>query len=579
MNLFDFETHIDEIIRKRGKNYYDKGHVISVQPVKEGSYSITVKGTEEYNVFITLDESKELMGAECDCPYDMGLICKHIVAALYSIRNNAEPEKKRTKLRNRVNDQLVEPEKQKAQLDLVIPKDSFKDLLAGLPKEELLNIIHELSLEDEQIKSKLLLRYSTGDVKNEIRNCRSMIRKCISKYSTRNGYIPYENTFEALEGAAQVLERAERLAEENEIIRAVKICLCVFEELLEVYQDMDDSDGYAGSQLESAIEIIQKIVYGSMDTKTADELFQILLEASHMSSLDGWSDLKIELLDACAALCTIDSQRFILMEYLQQLLDGYGKESYGKYMEEQVIMLKYELLRKGEDHIEAEKFLQENIKYSNIRELVIQNALEKEEYYKVIDTAQAGELQDASLRGLVRKWKEYRYSAYEKSGQLEKQRELARELVMEDDFEYYIKLKKTHSEAEWSAIYPTILEQFEKLRRIYNCYLDILVEEKQYEKLLLYVKENPSQIIRYYKYLIKDYKSEAYNIFAYYAMLMAEQASDRKGYYKVCNIIRQLIKLGGVEQGNMLITKLKSKYPRRPAFIDELSKINTLVGK
>lgn len=40
-------------------------------------------------------------------------------------------------------------------------------------------------------------------------------------------------------------------------------------------------------------------------------------------------------------------------------------------------------------------------------------------------------------------------------------------------------------------------------------------------------------------------------------------------------LIRQLIKLGGVKQGDTLITKLKSQYNRRPAFIEEFSGINS----
>lgn len=77
MKLFDFEKHIDEIIKKRGKNYYDKGHAIYVQMVKEGIYSIIVRGTEDYNVSTALDKLEVLERSGRANEEDMRLLAVH----------------------------------------------------------------------------------------------------------------------------------------------------------------------------------------------------------------------------------------------------------------------------------------------------------------------------------------------------------------------------------------------------------------------------------------------------------------------------------------------------------------------
>jgi hypothetical protein len=73
----------------KGEEYYDDVDDV----VKIGnSYTATVYGSEEYEVMITDIEHQSPL-AECDCPYDHGGICKHIVAvALNIIDGNFESD-------------------------------------------------------------------------------------------------------------------------------------------------------------------------------------------------------------------------------------------------------------------------------------------------------------------------------------------------------------------------------------------------------------------------------------------------------------------------------------------------------
>ena len=84
MNIKNF---IEDKILQRGADY-----VYSIEEVDQvdiGEFSASVEGTSEYNVYVKLDvEDGDIEEHECDCPYDWGDVCKHIVAVLYHIRQN-----------------------------------------------------------------------------------------------------------------------------------------------------------------------------------------------------------------------------------------------------------------------------------------------------------------------------------------------------------------------------------------------------------------------------------------------------------------------------------------------------------
>jgi hypothetical protein len=111
-------------------------------------------------------------------------------------------------------------------------------------------------------------------------------------------------------------------------------------------------------------------------------------------------------------------------------------------------------------------------------------------------------------------------------------------------------------------------------KKTYNdIYTRILIEEGEKQKLLAYVKEQPSTVEHFYKHLIPEFKEEIYILFLQYIEQTAASSSKRRDYKAVCAIIRNLKKAGGKEQALEIKQKLINKYPNRPAFRDELSRV------
>jgi len=82
MNFPAFEVEIERKILDRGFDYYENKNVIEVENLGNGEFSALVEGSEDYEVFVQISEGK-VIEHSCDCPYDWGDVCKHVVAVLY----------------------------------------------------------------------------------------------------------------------------------------------------------------------------------------------------------------------------------------------------------------------------------------------------------------------------------------------------------------------------------------------------------------------------------------------------------------------------------------------------------------
>jgi len=77
-------------IIKRGKDYYKAENVIQVIKNKN-TFIAKVKGTDYYEVKITIDKDSKTLSCNCDCPCEFS--CKHEYAVLLAIKNKKYIEK------------------------------------------------------------------------------------------------------------------------------------------------------------------------------------------------------------------------------------------------------------------------------------------------------------------------------------------------------------------------------------------------------------------------------------------------------------------------------------------------------
>lgn len=491
MTLFDFEEDIDDIILNRGWDYYQNGFVKSIHQQKDThSYRALVAGTRNYTVKVELSSTNDIIYTECDCPYDGGPYCKHEVAVFYALRE------KLSKLTNNITQSLGEKEKPGKSPKVVPPFERYYHILSAQPKEKLVHFLASLALEYNEIGQRVELEFDSKDEKQEVKRCISLIRSYIRQHSDIDGFIPYKEAFGATKGARMVIERAEKATSCGEYTRALGLYLCVLHEMVPLLQYADDSSGSISTVIEETLEGIKALVDQVLTSKESEHFFRELLKEASNKIYEGWDNWKLELLEACATLAVTQERREILEKHLQSIIESLEDTWTSRYLAERVTLIQYQLLIQFEGEDKAADFIEQNISFPHFREMAIREALSKKQYDRAESLALDGERHDRGMYGLVNKWRELRYEAYRRSGQLDKQRNLAIEFILDGNFEYYKKLKATYSREEWSSVYPNIIRLLEKKDGYSSILPDILIEEGELKKLLDYVKVRPGYILK-----------------------------------------------------------------------------------
>ncbi len=159
-SLDDFESYMPPKILARGLAYYSERAVERLEETAKGQWEALVAGSEDYEVEITL-AGKQVESWICDCPYDDGPVCKHVVAVLYALRETA-PAKARK-------------EKTKA------GKMSFEDILLQLDIEGLREFIRFQKAQNREFGEQLMSFFSNKDPGMEVeKKYREMVRKSIN---------------------------------------------------------------------------------------------------------------------------------------------------------------------------------------------------------------------------------------------------------------------------------------------------------------------------------------------------------------------------------------------------------------
>jgi hypothetical protein len=459
----------------------------------------------------------------------------------------------------------------------VEPNKDLKKLLEASSKEGLIHFLLALAKESDEVTQRLELKFGDNNDDDELQQCEELIDSYIRLHSDKHGFVSYGVIRNAITGAGIVLGRAQDYLEDHNYIQAVKLCLVVIHEMIELMESADDSAGYIGGTITDSLGLIGTVFEDEAAINTAEKgiLFEILIKETTNEIYEEWTEWSFELLNICVSLADTSDRRNVLESCFEELLQHDQEGSWrADRLIEQITNLRYDLILKYDGEDQAAEFTRSNLNISSFREREIKAEIAAGNYTTAEQLATEGELKDNEWRGLVFKWKQLRYEVYKLSHQLDKQQNLAVEFVLDNIFKYYEELKLTYTPIEWSQTYPHLLDRIERNKTTYQeVYTQILVEEKEWAKLLEHVKKSPSRIVSFYKYLATAFPNEVYELFNLHIEFLASKASSRKDYQNVTNVIRTFKKAGKDAPTQEIVRKLLDLYARKPAFQDELSKI------
>lgn len=556
--LNEFEQLIDERILKRGLAYFKGGAVSDFSEISKGVYEAIVFGTEQYMVQLEI-KNNIIIEHDCDCPYDMGSVCKHVVAVLFYLQqdvlelyqfNTLNQKKKKTKS---VNHQV-------------------KDLLKVLSHNELIEFVEENCKKDKKFRNYFLASFGHLSQNQSKEFYQKQIHSILKTAAGRNGWIGWSEMKYVVNTIQPFLENAEKYLEKQNFENVFFLSTALLEEMTEAIQYVDDSNGDLGYFIESAMELLLKLANEKISKTLNIEMFQYCISTFKKQLFEGW-DWHLEILHISIQLIDNESDADIIIKCLDTVKEGYERERAQSY--------KLDLLRRYKDPKEVEKFISNHISNSRIRKQEIEKAFKNKNFDRAKMLSKDGIKCDEKTKpGLAIDWYDWLLKIALAQNNTDKIIEYARYRLINNFREtqdYYQILKNNIAPEKWQPFLERIIEEYspksnwtytELIRKIY-------IKEEWWDKLYLMLKQNLTleNIEENEQYLIKDYSIELIEMYSKKTSNYIESFTGRNHYQTACRYLNRMKKLGGNKQVNDLIDLFRKQYPQRKALMDELSRL------
>ncbi|MDR2496026.1 MAG: hypothetical protein LBD21_02740 [Tannerellaceae bacterium] len=563
-----FEHQIDEKILKRGLDYFVNGCVTDVNELGDGNYAITVEGSDTYTVNLSIDENT-VAEFECDCPYDMGPVCKHVAAALFYLQQEelatiALPAKKAKRR-----------QKQKS------VAEQAKELLGILPHDALRAFIRDTCASDGKFRQLFVAKHINYLYCESKDLYTKQLQALIKTYSHKHGFVDYRDA-KSLGGiVGEMAAEAMAILGKGEVRKPMFIALAIIEEMSDpLTYCADDSGGHIGGCIEQAFAVLDVLAESTLSGAEHDELFDCLLGLSEKKSLKDW-DWYFRTIGLAIKLLKTEEEKGRIKEALNKTKSD-GTSWDWNYRNAQELML--ELIKKTESREAAALFVENNISNPQFRAELIEQALKEKDYPKAERLAYEGITKDEKdAPGLADNWRNYLLTLYLQKGDTLHTIQFARYFMVYSNghhhpLRYYYDLLKSFIDTEqWADYLENLIDAIKNKSRWsdYDRIAHLYIWEAQWDKLFVLLRQHVSfeRIAGAEQYLAELYPQELATLYQDLILSLMERNMGRNHYQDACRYIRRMQKLGAKAMAADLVENLRNTYKNRRALIEELNNI------
>lgn len=560
--LIEIEQFVEGPIRKRARSYFDEGRVHDCNELTSGAYEAVVSGTQDYIVTLTLSDGI-IEDYSCECPYDLGPFCKHVVAVCFHLQEGeAGFRRKRSKTSS-----SPAPRKRRSigeQIDALLEKT---------PPDRLKQFVRETAVRDRSFRELFLTSFAEGPASESKDFYKRRIKSTLRSLSDRHGFVNLSGAAKVCHEAVRLLIEARKRIEEKNYKVAVPMCIGVMEAMNDALQYADDSNGDIGSSLQFACNLLNEIAGSPLPDQDRKRLITYCFNAFDKEIYKGW-DWHLDMLKLASMLIATEDE-------LQLLLGRTGTADLSPYEEKAAGLITYDALLHLRGESEARKYVEQHIANPELRRVAIENALQSKDYSHARALANEGiENARQAKPGLVNEWYNWLLKIAQAKNDRQETIALARFLFIESplrDQDYYQLMKDLVPATEWPTFREGLIADYTATAKWYTegQVADIYIREGLWARLLELVKGTPrlESLERYEKYLKQDYSVELADLYSGAVIAKMEGAVGRPHYTAAARYIRRIKKLGCPEKAAETVAILRAKYPRRPALLEELEMV------
>lgn len=581
MTLQDFENQIDSVILKRGKEYFNNDSVEFLEEIKKGYWTANVSGTDEYTVEIQLGSKDSIKKCFCDCPYDYGDICKHIVAVLYAISEEKFID--------------ITPKSANKEKETKGRKPSFDVLLSKIELKEYQDFIKHYSQINKTFKYQFELYFSEKNESFDLENKYVDIIKSVIKKHTSRGYIDYPASNKLGKELNQYLDVAKGYLSKNNYRDATVLYQIIIKEVSKVFEYCDDSNGYVVDNVDEAISNLYEMVNAPVSFDFKEKITDFLKQELKNKSYFDYGNFGYDLTQTYASFCIKTDRKDEFIQYLDSKIQSAKNDDYDR---EFFIKTKISFLSEIGNTDEVKRIIQQNLDIPEIRSIEIDRNIKNQDYETakklISEGIKTAETKKHSGTVFQFEKKLLAIAVLERDIQLE--RYFSRKFALGQTLNsfYYEQWKSTYRKEEWiQTIEEVISEVAKKINdtvknNVFHNYNSlntnllyrlgpIYIQENYWDRLLELIQkqENLITILTYYPHLIKIYPNELLDIIIPILEKEGDKSDGRSQYKDLANKMKLIIKDYPKDKERILevARKLKIKYPRRPAMLEELNKL------
>ncbi|WP_300968932.1 SWIM zinc finger family protein [Porphyromonas vaginalis] len=566
--LRHFEEYIDEPILKRGLSYFKKGFVHEPAEIRPGDYEAVVEGSEEYTVKLSI-RNGVITEHSCDCPYDMGAVCKHVAAVIFYLEQEklglTQSTKKGSSKKAKASSSKPSKRKTIAQ--------QVDNLLDKVTHDELTLFVREHAAKNAQFRDLLLASFAQYNPDESKALYAKQVKALIKIARGKYGLIDSSGSKYISKEISPMLSLAERYLSQGNHKSAFFICTAIMDELISALLCADDREGILGNTIYAAYNTLSAIASEEPSEDIRKLIIKYCFTSFDKRTFAGW-DWHIGLLQLAA--CILDTEGEV--EEIFKRINSIPESD--EYEIKEVQKIKYCILLEKKGTEVAQKYLEQNLDNPSFRAQAIQDALDQKDYEKATALANEGIDQSSGYPGLIIDWYDWLLKIAESQNDTERIILYARDLLLESlnpKRDYYQILKEIVPPEEWTGFVETIVQEAMERKPYYgvNFVAAIFVREEWWSRLFELVKTECSldQLAKYEKLLAQHFPSELADL---YAERIIEYVEDRVGrdYYRTaCRYIRRMIKLGARDKADEVISQLRQTHYRKKALMEELDNV------
>lgn len=456
-------------------------------------------------------------------------------------------------------------------------------LLSKLDKGQLCEFIRDECAGNKQFQQRFLALGAGTVFCPSAAVYRSRVMSIIDNFEGRYGYVEYRDTFDFNRAVCRIIDEADSAVSNQRW----QVAMAILEGVALAGEDImncgDDSAGELGSILEECFAKWQELCNDErLPPEMRSEIFELTIGYFTKEHLKGW-DWWWNWIQMAISLADTREKQERIIKALDNVINSKGDEWSVRYNTQTAQRYKLELISKSGTPEEQRKFMYANVGNTDFRRRLLQMAWDEGNYEEVLRLAKEGIAYDAKYIGLVSEWHKWELKVYCHKNDNANILKISRYFFFEGgrfgEKEYsmeamYALMKSVVSAGEWNDFVDTLIVETSKKRDGVR-ELFIYAQEKMWGRYMEYLRKTPSvfNLDEAPRQVWKLYADELVKLYALCVRRFFQQASNRNSYCEGVSILRKLIEHGGKIEADKIIAEQKTRTPRRPALIDELSRL------